>query len=277
VAISSSSLPNTLSIWRYKRTNKSYTETLGEGVDLTLMLISTGEFLMGASKDELEREDNEIPQHLVKVSQFLMGRYAVTQAQWRMVADYKSEDRELNADPSNFKGDHRPVENVSWEEAQEFCKRLSKHSGKIYRLPSEAEWEYACRAGTETPFHFGETISTELAKYDGTFTYNNSPKGKFIQETADVGSFPANDWGLFDMHGNVWEWCQDNWHSNYEGAPIDGSAWLTENENDPHIARGGSWNFNPRACRSAYRYFGSPVSRDYIIGFRLVCDLPRTL
>jgi formylglycine-generating enzyme required for sulfatase activity len=276
VATSSTSLPNNLSIWRYKRTNKSYTEKLGEGVDLTLMLIPAGEFLMGTSKDELEREYNEIPQHLVKVSQCLIGRYAVTQTQWRMVAGYESEGRELNADPSAFKGDNRPVERVSWEDAQEFCKRLSKHSGKPYRLPSEAEWEYACRAGTETAFHFGQTISLELANYDGTFTYNNSPEGKLREKTADVGSFPANNWGLCDVHGNVWEWCQDNWHSNYKGAPIDGGAWLTGNENDTHIVRGGSWNIYPRACRSAYRSSFTPGSRYDLIGFRLVCGLPRT-
>jgi formylglycine-generating enzyme required for sulfatase activity len=276
VATSSASLPNNLSIWRYKRTNKSYTEKLGEGVDLTLMLIPAGEFLMGASKDELEREDNEVPQHLVKVSQFLIGRYAVTQAQWGMVACYESEGRELEPDPSAFKGDNRPVENVSWEDAQEFCKRLSKHSGKPYRLPSEAEWEYACRAGTETPFHFGETISPELANYDGTSTYNNSPYGKYRKETTDIGSFSADDWGLHDMHGNVWEWCQDNYHSNYEGAPIDGSAWLTEDRNNFRVLRGGSWDYYPRACRSASRCDGIPDFRSNSVGFRLVCDLPRT-
>jgi formylglycine-generating enzyme required for sulfatase activity len=268
-------------IRRRRATAWGYTEIIstetGEEIGLDLMAILGGSFKMGAPNGESDSPENERPQHQVTLQPFYLGRYAVTQAQWQMVAGYKSEGRELNADPSAFKRDNRPVENVSWEDAQEFCKRLSKHSGKPYRLPSEAEWEYACRAGTETPFHFGATISPELANYDGTSTYKNSPKGKFRGETSDVGSFPANDWGLHDMHGNVFEWCQDNWYSNYEGAPIDGSAWLTGNENDTHIIRGGSWNDDSRACRSACRYYNTPDYRNDFVGFRLACDLPRTL
>ena len=211
---SSNNLPNQLNPYRYKRSNKSYTEDLGHGVKLTLMLIPAGEFMMGAPTDEAESLDRERRQHLVKVPQFLMGRYAVTQAQWRVVASYDLIDQELNPDPSDFKGDNRPVEKVSWEDAKEFCKRLSVKTGKDYRLPSEAQWEYACRAGTKTPFHFGETITTELANYAGGYTYNDGPKGERRGETKDVGSFPANDWGLYDMHGNVWEWCEDDWHDS---------------------------------------------------------------
>ncbi|MFM7888601.1 MAG: formylglycine-generating enzyme family protein, partial [Pseudanabaena sp.] len=162
----SSTLPQNLTLHRYRRTNKSYTEDLGDGVTLTLMLIQEGEFEMGASQEESKSRDNERPQRTVRVSQFLMGRYAVTQAQWRVVAGYEPVSRELKPDPSDCKGDNRPVENVSWDDAQEFCKRLSVKTGKDYRLPSEAQWEYACRAGTETPFHYGEIITTELANYN---------------------------------------------------------------------------------------------------------------
>ncbi len=142
-----------------------------------------------------------------------------------------SREKGLAPDPSRFKGDNRPVDQVSWADAQEFCKRLSVKTGKDYCLPSEAEWEYACRAGTTTPFHFGETITTELANYDGNSTYNNGPKGEYREETTDVGLFPANDWGLYDMHGSLWEWCEDDYHSDYNGAPDDGSAWV---ESDPY-------------------------------------------
>jgi formylglycine-generating enzyme required for sulfatase activity len=126
---------------------------------------------------------------------------------------------------------------------------LSKATGREYRLPSEAEWEYACRAGTTTPFHFGETITTDLANYNGNYTYGSGSKGQYRKQTTDVGSFPANAFGLHDMHGNVWEWCQDTWHENYNGAPTDGSAWVDENANQNRmILRGGSWYNNPRTA-----------------------------
>ena len=145
--------------------------------------------------------------------------------------------------------------------------------GRIYRLPSESEWEYACRAGTTTAFHFGETITSKLVNYDGNKTYASAPKGKYrqCQYTTDVGSFPPNAFGLYDMHGNLWEWCQDNWHDNYNGAPENGSAWI-HNDNPYRILRGGSWYDNPGSCRSAYRYnFLKRVDIILDIGFRLVC------
>ncbi|MFM6266048.1 MAG: formylglycine-generating enzyme family protein, partial [Dolichospermum sp.] len=179
--------------------------------------------------------------------------------------------------PSRFKGDgstsltnHRPVEQVSWHDAVEFCARLSNYTKRPYRLPSEAEWEYACRAGTTTPFHFGDTITTELANYDGNYTYGDGPKGVYRGETTEVGSFKiANEFGLYDMHGNVWEWCQDDWHNNYEGAPTDGSAWISNNAKSYKLLRGGSWSYNPGYCRSAYRnYYGAGFgNRSY--GFRV--------
>jgi len=285
VATLSNALSNNLTLYRYKRTNKSYTEDLGDGVMLTLMLIPGGEFVMGAPEDELESSGNERPQHSVSVSQFLMGRYAVTQAQWRVVAGYKSEGKELNPDPSDFKGNNRPVENVSWEDAQEFCKRLSSKTGKDYRLPSEAQWEYACRAGTTTPFHYGEIITTELASYNGDYSYNNSPKGEYRRETTDVGLFPANEWGLHDMHGNVLEWCEDDYHDNYTDAPSDGSAWVKSDSLQDasrrtgtyRLLRGGSWYSYPGNCRSADRYFITRGLFNSTVGFRVCCVPPRTL
>jgi formylglycine-generating enzyme required for sulfatase activity len=166
------------------------------------------------------------------------------------------------------------VEQVSWYDAVEFCDRLSNHTKEQYRLPSEAEWEYTCRAGTTTPFYCGETISTDLANYDGNYTYGGGAKGVYRKETTEVGRFGvANNFGLYDMHGNVWEWCQDDWHNDYEGAPIDGSAWLNnEEDNNGKLLRGGSWHYLPEHCRSAYRfssYLGDTYSR---LGFRVVCS-----
>ncbi|MDX2097213.1 MAG: formylglycine-generating enzyme family protein [Leptolyngbyaceae cyanobacterium bins.59] len=273
-----SPLPSQLTLHRYKRTNKSYTEDLGDGVKLTLMLIPAGEFVMGAPESEPNSLDDERPQHQVKVSQFLMGRYPVTQAQWRVVAGYDRINLELNPNPSHFEGDNHPVEQVSWEDAQEFCQRLSARTGKDYRLPSEAQWEYACRSGTTTPFHFGETITTELANYNGNSTYNNGPKGEYRLKTTEVGSFPANDWGLHDMHGNVVEWCEDDYHDSYNYAPEDGSAWVESDRSEPkRVLRGSSWSNDPRNCRSANRGDNFRDVRDYLIGFRVCCVPPRTL
>jgi formylglycine-generating enzyme required for sulfatase activity len=272
-------IPQNLNLHRYRRTNKSYTEDLGSGVKLTLMLIPDGEFLMSTSEDEAESSDRERPQHLVRIShtsQFLMGRYPVTQAQWRVVAGYDQITKNLDPDPSGFKGDNHPVERVSWEDAQEFCGRLSAKMGMNYRLPSEAEWEYACRAGSITPFHFGEIITTEVANYNGEYAYNNGATGVYRQETTEVGIFPANEWGLHDMHGNVFEWCEDDWHENYEGAPDDGSAWIDSGRtNMTKLLRGGSWIFDPGNCWSASRNSDSCVKSYYDVGFRVCCEPPR--
>ncbi len=207
-----------------------------------------------------------------------MGKYPVTQAQWRAVASLPAINYELDPDPSQFKGDHRPVEQVTWYEAVEFCDRLSQHTGRSYRLPSEAEWEYACRAGTTTPFYFGETIIPDLANYNGNYSYGPGPKGEYRAQTTPVGHFGVNPWGLADMHGNVLEWCQDWWHDSYEGAPSDGSAWLShgEEEEERRVLRGGSWYFNPEYCRSADRNRNTPESGNYNVGFRVVCGGART-
>jgi formylglycine-generating enzyme required for sulfatase activity len=238
---------------------------------------------MGSPEDEVDRYDDEGPQHEVRVASFFMAKYPITQAQWRVVADFPKVKVDLNPDPSNFKGDNRPVEQVSWHEAVEFCDRLSRLTGREYRLPSEAEWEYACRAGTTTPFHVGETLTTDLANYNGDYTYDQGPKGIYREETTEVGSFPPNAFGLYDMHGNVWEWCQDHWHENYsEDPPRDGSAWLFSEERkseDEHnrVVRGGSWYHLPRDCRSACRHLNGPDVRTDSYGFRVVCSAARAL
>ncbi|WP_287527062.1 bifunctional serine/threonine-protein kinase/formylglycine-generating enzyme family protein [Okeania sp. SIO2C2] len=255
-------------ISRHQHQAEVITENLGNGVTLEMVKIPAGRFLMGSPETETGRENNEGPQHYVDVPEFFMGKYPVTQAQWQAV---------MGNNPSRFKGVRRPVENVSWNDATEFCQKLSQITGKKYSLPSESQWEYGARAGTTTPFYFGETITSELANYRGTSTYADEPKGKYLQETTDVGIFPPNAFGLYDMHGNVWELCADDWHNNYNGAPKDGSAWLDENENRSAL-RGGSWLYNPNDCRSAIREFN--FRRDNhldIIGFRVVCDGGRTL
>ncbi|MBD2066243.1 formylglycine-generating enzyme family protein [Leptolyngbya sp. FACHB-671] len=267
-----------LVIHRERKQARYFVEKLGDDVGLDMILVPGGRFTMGSPDDELERAGDEGPQHEVTVSAFFMGRYPVTQAQWRFVAELPQVKQELSLDPSSFKGDNRPIEQVSWYDAVEFCARLSSYTGRPYRLPSEAEWEYACRAGTTTPFYFGKTLTTDLANYDGRSTYDEGSTGELRDETTPVDHFGiANTFGLCDMHGNVYEWCQDHWHGSYEGAPIDGSAWLSEDEHASRVLRGGSWFVSPRPCRSACRNLNTPDSRDSDIGFRVVCSAPRTL
>jgi len=265
-------------------------EDLGDGVTLEMVLIPGGTFMMGSQEDY----DSERPQHRVTIQPFLMGKYPITQAQWRRVANLPKLQRDLDPDPAIFKENNRPIEQVSWYDAIEFCARLAKATQKPYRLPSEAQWEYACRAGTTTPFHFGKTLSTDIANYDGNYTYGSGVKGVYRKETTPVGQFKvANAFGLYDMHGNVWEWCADPWHDNYNGAPSDGRVW-DENDNDyqnygvdnlvnflntkkERVLRGGSWYYNPDGCRCAFRSRDSPVSLLNYHGFRVSCPPPETL
>jgi formylglycine-generating enzyme required for sulfatase activity len=260
-------------IHEYERTAQYFIEDLGNGIQLEMVMIPSGSFIMGSPETE-EGSTDERPQHQVTIKAFCLGKYQVTQAQWKAVAAFPQVNKELKLDPSRFKGDNRPVEQVSWEDAVEFCDRLSQYTGRTYRLPSEAEWEYACRAGTTTPFHFGQTITTDLANYNGGRVYGQGPKGVYREETTEVGSFGvANNFGLYDMHGNVWEWCQDDWHNNYEGAPTDGSAWLdNEESSDRKLLRGGSWHDSPEGCRSAYRYNSYLDLSHLTFGFRVVCS-----
>jgi formylglycine-generating enzyme required for sulfatase activity len=256
-----------------------FLEELASGVTLSMVEIPGGEFLMGSPEDEARRLDAEGPQHRVVISPFFMGKFVITQAQWRVVAGWPKIERELNPEPSPFPrnrrrrpaDDERPVDHVSWEDALEFCARLSHKTERSYRLPTEAEWEYACRAGTKTPFAFGETVTPEFVNYNGDHPYSQAPKGKYRKETVPVGSFGVANWfGLFDMHGNVWEWCQDVPHKNYHGAPTDGSAWLDGGDSSRRVLKGGSWNHNGYNCRSAYRVSSRPDIRDISFGFRVV-------
>jgi formylglycine-generating enzyme required for sulfatase activity len=269
----------------------------GAEPSLTLLHIGGGSFLMGSPPEEEGRFSDEGPQHTVHLDDFFLSDTPVTQAQWRAVAQWvpraDEEPWPLQLDPEpvaklkdadRFRGDQRPVVNVSWHEAMEFCRRLQVRTGKPYGLPSEAQWEYACRAGTTTPFHFGDTLSTELANYNGENAYGAGVKGEYRRQTTDVAQFPANDWGLHDMHGNVWEWCADHWHNNYEGAPPDGKAWLDQllSMQDPNakisdniqrrLLRGGSWYHFPRNCRSAFRYNLHSDDHVDVVGFRVCCS-----
>jgi formylglycine-generating enzyme required for sulfatase activity len=283
-------------IMRWRSRHWAHREQLAEVVALTMLRIPAGSFEMGAPQTEAESTERERPVHRVTLGEFLLGQTPITQAQWRAVAEWMRLGNEpvdrwpesLDPDPvakltfpERFRGEQRPVVNVTWFDAQAFCQRLALRTGKNYALPSEAQWEYACRAGTTTPFHYGATISTELANYIGIHVYGDGHKGEWRLETTDVASFPANPWGLHDMHGNVWEWCLDPWHDSYRGAPADGSAW-TAGGGVSRLLRGGSWESPPADCRSASRYFlppdarynGRPVSRDIPFGFR-VCCLPQ--
>ena len=269
---------------RYTKQAQFLIEDLEHDVRLEMLPIPGGTFLMGSPDTEEGHRESESPQHQVTVEPFLMGKYPITQAQWQAVAALPPVNCSLNPNPSKFKGVNHPIEQVCWYDAVEFCNRLSRKTGWQYRLPSEAEWEYACRAGTNTPFHFGETIATDLANYYGTYAgighfkgfYGEGLPGISREATTPVGSFGvANNFGLYDMHGNVSEWCADSWHSNYEGAPIDGSVWEDEHEqkNCFRILRGGSWGNIPENCRSAFRNLNDPRSRRLsFLGFRVVCE-----
>jgi formylglycine-generating enzyme required for sulfatase activity len=220
---------------------------------MEFVLIPAGEFEMGSPSDEEGMLDREGSVHRVKIKKaFYMGRYEVTQKEWREV---------MGNNPSHFKGDDLPVEQVSWNDVQEFIRKLNEKEGTDkYRLPSEAEWEYACRAGTTTRYSFGDSESKL-----GDYAWYDDNSG---DETHPVGKKKPNPYGLYDMHGNVWEWVQDEWHSDYDGAPTDGSAWESGDIAN-RVFRGGSWNFNAWSCRSANRYCYLPGFWYNYIGFRL--------
>jgi formylglycine-generating enzyme required for sulfatase activity len=241
-----------------------YVEQIDENVNLEMVVISGGKFMMGSSG----KFEDVKSQHLVTVPDFILGRYPVTQSQWRAVASLPQIERSLKPFPSHYSGDSRPVEDISWDEVIEFCARLSEHTKnqRQYRLPTEAEWEYACRAGRETPFHFGESISTKVANYHE----RSEPSTEYNLETNPVDHFKiANAWGLCEMHGNVWEWCQDRWHPNYNGAPIDGSAWTNDYSKESRVIRGGSWGVFDYDCRSATRETRDSDYRNDDLGFRV--------
>ncbi len=254
----------------------NFIEELGNEIVLEIVLIPGGTFLMGSLETESGGMNNEKPQHSVTIKPFLVGKYPITQAQWKAVAAFPKVNRDIELEPSHFKGADKPVEQVSWYDAVEFCDRLSQKTGREYRLPTEAEWEYACRARTSTPFHFGETITPDVANYDCNYSYKSGPKakGSYRKQTSPVKTFAfANAFGLFDMHGNVWEWCLDYWHESYHEAPTNGSAWLTDSNSNSRVLRGGSWLNAPTECRSAYRYNWNSDDRVRRFGFRIVCPI----
>ena len=257
------------------KVNTSFAEQLGNNVTLDMVYVPGGYFWMGSPDTENKLSDSEGPQHRVDVPGFYMGKYPITQRQWYAVSLLDEVDIPLNPYPSHFKGDDLPVEQVNWYEAVEFCKRLTEYTAKRYRLPTEAEWEYACRAGTTTPFYFGESISTDQANYDGNYIYGSEKKGIRRGHTTPVDNFSPNKFDLYDMHGNVWEWCLEHWYNNYDKAPDDNSDWVTSDETASHVTRGGSWINTPGDCCSACRdnrYSDDCLS---ILGFRIVCSAPR--
>jgi formylglycine-generating enzyme required for sulfatase activity len=233
-------------------------------IGMKFVWIAPGNFMMGSPKEEKERQDDETQHKVTLTKGFYMGVHLVTQEQYETV---------MGNNPSNFKGEKNlPVDSVSWDDCQAFIKKLREKDKKVYRLPSEAEWEFACRAGTKTPFHFGETISTEQANYNGDFIYGTGKKGVYRRKTTPVGSFPANAWGLHDMPGNLWQWCQD-WYGEYPQKDVVGPQGADNGKS--RVLRGGSWENIPRLCRSAYRNGYVPATRGYglNLGFRL-CFCP---
>jgi formylglycine-generating enzyme len=233
---------------------KDFTNSIG----MKFAWIPPGTFMMGSPDGEKERERSETQHKVTLTKGFYMGVYTVTQEQWKEVIGYT---------PSRFTGAmNLPVESVSWDECQEFVKKLREKDKKLYRLPTESEWEYACRAGTESPFFFGETISADQANYNSNYTYGDGKKGKYREKTMPVGSFPANAWGLCDTHGNVLQWCQD-WYGAYPQQDVV----------DPHgpeqgefrVLRGGSWLDDPLCCRSAHRSRHLPGTHSFLVGFRV--------
>jgi formylglycine-generating enzyme required for sulfatase activity len=295
----------------------AFREPLVDEIGLEMVAIPSGKFMMGSPESEHNRFEDENPQHQVTVPPFFMGKYPVTQAQWHAfaqrplsgIANTLPVERELDLNSCGFAEDNLPIEDVHWDkvinlpitgvywdEAIEFCHRLSRDTGQKYRLPTEAEWEYACRAGTQTPFYFGQTITPDLANYRGTDarsanwflsgTYDSTqwtlrergPKGIYRNDITPVDTFPPNAFGLYDLHGNVSEWCLDSWHGDYRDAPVDSSAWVVGGD-DNVVTRGGSYNTFPGYCRSASRQLQTPArySRPCTIGFRVVCELPKNM
>ena len=247
---------------------KEFANSLG----MKFAWIPPGTFLMGSPTEEKHRNPIEIPHKVTLTKGFYMGVHPVTQDQWLKVMGGKNPsgfDKEKMSDKEKLSAAEKlllPVESVSWNDCQEFIRKLQEMDMKPYRLPTEAEWEYACRAGTTTPFHFGETISPDQANYDGDFVYGDGKKGPRRQRTTPVGSFPANAFGLHDMHGNVYQWCQD-WYGDYP--PRDVTDPKGPEKGLARVLRGGSWKSNPLSCRSAERLRYEPGTRFHLYGFRV--------
>ena len=266
------------SVTRSQAVCDSYAEDLGNGIKLEMTRVPAGKFLMGSPVNEAERKEDEGPQREVSVSSFLMGRFEVTQQQWRLVAGWPKVGTELIASPSESKGDRLPVEKISWIEAKEFIARLNKKlgltKGNEYRLPSEAEWEYAARSGTTTPFAFGSGLSMDVVNFDGRVKGDKKDGVKVVyrDKPVEVGSVGiANAFGLFDLHGNLWEWCEDDWHPTFDDAPQTGQPWITDfsSRDSRRLIRGGSFGSKSGDCRAARRIKNTPDFRGKDLGFRL--------
>ncbi len=240
---------------------QQYVEDLGQGVTLELIAIPGGAFVMGSPVGQGYADEH--PQHRVNVPPFLLGKCLITQEQWQLL---------MGRHVGRFSGATCPVENVPWHAAVRFCERLSGRTGRHYHLPSEAQWEYACRAGTGGPFTFGATLTTDVANYNGEYLYRAERKGPYRHTPTKGGTFPPNAFGVCDMHGNLWEWCADHWHNSYEGAPTDGRAWVTDGETAYRVTRGGSWHDTPDVCRSAARLRVLADEGDEMTGFRVALD-----
>ncbi|MEL6440041.1 MAG: bifunctional serine/threonine-protein kinase/formylglycine-generating enzyme family protein [Cyanobacteria bacterium J06621_8] len=258
-----------ISTRRHQGKAKYITLDLGHNITLDLIGIPGGKFIMGSPETESEREVEESPTHSVTIRPFMLGKYPITQAQWWAV---------MGSNPSRFAeadvmSSNKPVEKVSWSDCTHFCERLSQLIGREFRLPTEAEWEYACRGKTQSPFHFGQTINTEFANYNGEDVYGSGATGENRQQTTDVNRFTPNPFGLYDLHGNVAEWCADTWHGNYENAPADGSAWVSNKPKNLRVLRGGSWLHFAGSCRSAQRLKSAPNSRSDAFGFRIAISV----
>ena len=240
-----------------------------------MVVLPAGEFMMGSPESERGRDKNEGPQRKVAVPSFAMGKHEVTFAQWdACVAESGCTHK---AGDEGWGRGQRPVINVSWHDATAFVAWLTRKTGKTYRLPTEAEWEYAARGVTKAeaphlPFATGATINYQQANYDANFRYGGGAPGIFRQKTVVVGTFRKNAFGLHDVHGNVWEWVQDCYRDSYEGAPTDGSAVVAP-DCGLRVLRGGAWNYHPQLLRSAYRYATAPKVRLEIAGFRVACSL----
>ena len=245
---------------RQARTARCFAERLPGTASLDMVELPAGRFSMGSPPSQ--GSDDERPQHLVSIGRFFMARGLVTQAQWKAVMGRRAATR--------FAGDERPVENVSWLDAQAFCERLARLTGRAYRLPSEAQWEYACRAGTSTPFYCGETLTGDLANYCAEHIYRAEPPGPYRHVTTPAGLFPPNPFGLYDMHGNLWQWCADAWRADYTGAPAGDTPWQARGNATGRVVRGGSWHDVPTACRSAARVSYEAEQGDDFVGFRVI-------
>lgn len=256
-------------------------EVITNSIKMKLVRIPAGTFIMGSPRSEDERAAKEERHEVTITKPFYLGVYEVKQSEYEAVAD---------ARPSVFKQDDNPVENIEWVYAKSFCTKLSnlpkeKSAGRKYRLPTEAEWEYACRAGASTAFHFGDSLSSSQANFNGNYPAGDAKQGPYLRKTAPVGSYQPNAFGLYDMHGNVSEWCADwydpeyYWDSPDEdplGPPfgvVDTGFTNNGNQNFFVVVRGGNWADDGRGCRSAYRYRAQPKTSYRLIGFRVACDI----